>query len=147
MILSSLALSTLVESCCNIASGSFAAFLAASPDALVLTVVDDEVLAHICCSAVALPDMWQLKHAYALLHCGCVQLKRITDVMTYGKYAAAAILRAMVFRPFAASPDALVLAVGDDEVLARVEHHAAHIVGVAAQRVNLPRFALCSIDV
>ena len=36
-------------------------------------------------------------------------------------------------------PDGLVLRVGEDQVLARVEDHARHVVVVAPARVNLPR--------
>ena len=35
-------------------------------------------------------------------------------------------------------PDGLVLRVGEDQVLPRVEDHARHVVVVAATRVNLP---------
>ena len=36
-------------------------------------------------------------------------------------------------------PDGLVLRVGEDQVLARVEDHARHVVVVAPARVHLPR--------
>ena len=35
-------------------------------------------------------------------------------------------------------PDGLVLRVGEDQVLPRVEDHARHVVVVPATRVNLP---------
>lgn len=41
------------------------------------------------------------------------------------------------------SPNGLVLAVADDEVLSGVEHNTGYVVGVSAQRVYFPGLALC----